>query len=412
MKTARTDREPGSVLVFVVLILAVGAFVLAGIAQLGATQALVGHDEWASLNRRVRVENSRALARQYVLQRMFSSAITNVSYTNASGLGGFTLASSLVTNFWTTLSDMNTNASLKINPFTLMERGGFYRTVIGGTVSDGVDDIDWNFQVRTRSPITAGYPVVQHKPANYDVSPLADTNPYVDMNDAEQFIGFHDMARMRVSSVSDTSMDANGYIGYLDPPIGIAAYGFFTQAEARPSGVAGQLKMVVNLGSSDPNDVSLVLVYEVPAAATYTNTNAVPPTTNTLPVSAVELIGTDSGGLKPLQVIIPAANSNTGSLILTGSNHADWGRPVYVNYRRPTNNGTLLVTTTNVTGSWRIGITAARSDIEFDGGITIFGGVRTDGRISGNPVFRQDLNPQGLDYIADRMMWLEDYKTP
>lgn len=412
MKSPHPDREPGSVLVFVVLILAVGAFVLAGIAQLGATQAVVGQDEWASLNRRVRVENSRALARQYVLQKMFSSVITNVSYTNASGLGGFTLEASLVTNFWTTLSDMNNNASLKINPFTLMERGGFYRTVVGGTVSDGVDDIQWNFQVRTRSPITAGYPVVQHKPANHDVSLLADTNPYVDMNNAEQFIGFHEMARMRVSSVNSTAVDSDGYVGYLDPPIGIAAYGPFTQAEAEPSETEGQLKMVINLGVSDANEASSVLIYEVPASATYINTNDMPPTTNTFPVSAVELIGTDTSGLKPLQVIIPEANTNTETLILTGSNHADWGRPVYVNYRRPTNGGALLVTTTNATGSWRIGITAVHSDIEFDGGITIFGGVRTDGAISGSPVFRQELNPQGLDYIADRMMWLEDYKTP
>jgi hypothetical protein len=38
--------------------------------------------------------------------------------------------------------------------------------------------------------------------------------------------------------------------------------------------------------------------------------------------------------------------------------------------------------------------------------------VRTDGTISGNPSLEQERDPGGLDYIADRMMWLEDYKTP
>lgn len=413
MKTAPA-REPGSVLIFAVLLLAVGAFVLAGIAQLAATQAVVGQDEWDALNRRVRMENSRSMGRQYVLQKMFSSVITNVSYTNAAGLGGFTLSEAPVTgNYWTTISTTNTNVNLKINPFTLMERGGFYRVVIGGTVTDGVDDLSWNFQIRTRSPIAAGYTVIQHKPANYNVSSLANETPYIDMNELEQFIGFHEMARMRVSSVISTNAnETDGYVGYLGVPIGVAAYGFFAGEFTVPAADGNGLQMVVDLGLPDPNEPTSVLLYEVPPQASYINTNTVPPTTNTLPVTAVKLVGTDQVDRKPLQVIIPASNTNVNQLVLSGNNHADWGRPVYVNYQRANNNGALQVVTTNVTGSWRIGITALHSDINFDGAVTIFGGIRTDGQILGNPSLRQELNPQGLDYIADRMMWLEDYKTP
>ena len=36
----------------------------------------------------------------------------------------------------------------------------------------------------------------------------------------------------------------------------------------------------------------------------------------------------------------------------------------------------------------------------------------SSGAIFGAPSLRPELAPGGLDYIADRMMWLEDYKTP
>ena len=410
-------RQRASVMIFAVLLLAAGVFVLAGIAQLAATQALIGQSEWEALDRRVRLENSRAMARQCVLQQMFRSAITNsVTYTHAS-LGGFSLSPVSLGSgdYWTTLSTTNTNISMKINPFTLMERGGFYRVVIPGTVSDGTTDVPWNFQVRTRSPITAGYPVVQHKPASNDVSPLAGSTPYIDMNNAEQIMGFHNMARMRVSSVTNTNAyDTNGYVGYLDVPIGVAAWGPFTNVQIAPYGAGPtNLQMVIDLGSDDPNDANSVLVYDVPSTADYINTNNVPPTTTNLPVAAVKLVGTDIYGRKPLQVVVPAANTNVQTLILSGYNSSDLGRPVYFNYQRTAGSSAVLqVVTTNATGAWRIGITAAHCNIQFDGAITIFGGVRTDGTIGGTPTLRQEANPGGLDYIADRMMWLEDYRTP
>ena len=417
MKTFRRNRKRASVMIFAVLLLAAGVFVLAGIAQLAATQAVIGQNEWEALGRRVRLENSRSLARQYVLQHMFRNVIaTNVNFTHAS-LGAFSLSPVTGTtsgDYWTTLSTTNTNVNIKINPFTLMERGGFYRVVIPGTISDGATDVPWNFQVRTRSPITAGYPVVQQRPASNDITTLV-APPYIDMYDAEQFVGFHEMARMRVSSVTNTNAnDTSGYVGYLDVPIGVAAWGPFTNAQAVPYGTGlTNLQLEINLGADDPNDVNQVLVYEVPDRFDYIDTNTVPPTTNNLPVVAVRLAGTDIYGRKPLQVVVPASNTNVQRLILGGFNSEQFGRPVYFNFQRTAGSGTSLqVVTTNTTGIWRIGITAAHCDIQFDGPITIVGGVRTDGRIIGNPNLERELSPMGLDYIADRMMWLEDYKTP
>jgi hypothetical protein len=85
-----------------------------------------------------------------------------------------------------------------------------------------------------------------------------------------------------------------------------------------------------------------------------------------------------------------------------------------VNYQRTNGGGaTLGIIATNATGNWRVGISASQSAVSFaTDGIDIVGGIRTDSTITGSPVLEQELDPGGLDYIADRMMWLEDYKTP
>ena len=417
MKTKTTARS-AAVLVFAVLLLAAGVFVLAGVAQLAATQALVGQSEWGALSRRIKLENSRAIGRQFMLARMFNSVVaTNTGYTNAA-LGGFSVSpvseTSMGGDYWTTLSTTNTNVNLKINPFTLMERGGFYRVVVPGTIYDGVENVPWNFQVRTRSPIAAGYPLTQHRPASNSISGLLDP-PYIDMNHPEQFVGFHEMARMRVSSVTNTSIDPTGYEGYLEVPIGVAAWGPFTNSyfvPANPSITA--LHVVIDLGTDDTQDLSQVLLFRIDETMDRANFSTNGTNFANLPVTGLRLIGTEQYPRKPLQVVVPAARTNLTGLFLQGRNPLVTGRPVYVNYQRAAGaRGTLGVVATNASGNWRIGISASHADVNFaTSGIDIVGGVRTDGLITGAPVLEQDLDPGGLDYIADRMMWLEDYKTP
>ena len=409
--------QAAAVLVFAVLLLAAGVFVLAGVAQLAATQALVGQSEWDALRRRIMLDNSRSMARQFMMARMFNGVVSsNIVFSDAA-LGGFTLSPVTDTNagadYWTTLSTTNTNVNLKINPFTLMERGGFYRVVVPGTISDGASDVQWNFQVRTRSPVTAGYPVAQHLPASGNVALLVDAPPYIDMNQNEQFIGFHEMARMRVSSVTNTTTDTNGYRGYLDVPVGVAASGFYTNAQLVPANAAvSELRVLVDFSTMDPADLSQVLRYELDVDAADFATNGTNYTG--VPVTGLVLRGTEIYGLKPLQVVIGPLRTNLQTLYLEGRNPLVTGRPAYVNYQRnPATRGLLNVVATNATGKWRLGMTVQHGDVAFNTpGIDIVGGVRTDGSISGNPSLDQEKDPGGLDYIADRMMWLEDYKTP
>jgi hypothetical protein len=133
-----------------------------------------------------------------------------------------------------------------------------------------------------------------------------------------------------------------------------------------------------------------------------------------LRVTGLVLRGTEIYGLKPLQVVIPGSRTNLTAIFLEGRNPLVTGRPVYVNFQRsPLTGGQLNVIATNASGNWRVGISASHSDVVFSTAvIDIGGGVRTEGIVAGNPTLERELDPGGLDYVADRMMWLEDYKTP
>lgn len=428
MKTGNSNKS-AAVLVFAVLLLAAGVFVLAGIAQLSATQALIGQSEWEALNRRIMLENSRAMARQFMLSKMFNSVLTNTDgYGFTNELGGFVVWPPIVDensgeNYWTTRSfstESNTNVTLKVNPFTLMERGGFYRVVIAGKLQEKLQEdadttnwVEWEFQVRTRSPIAAGYPFVQHRngPSNISRSP-----PFINMWLNEQVHGFQNMVRMPVTSVTNTNVgpdlvDSNGYVGFLGVPYEIAGPVAVSNSVTPVMVVSGseiEFQDVLDLNFADPllDEFGKALVYEVPAELPYTNT--VDGSVSAKRVTSLRLLGTDEDRLLPLQVLI--TNTNTSTVYLQGANH-NVGRPIYVHFIRPVvYSGTNFVVATNVTGAWRIGFTSQHGNIEIDSELEIIGGVRSDRAISGDPILRADSDPLGLDYVADRMMWLEDYK--
>jgi hypothetical protein len=416
----RPHNNEAAVLVFAVLLLAAGVFVLTGIAQLSATQALIGQDEWATMERRVQLENSRSLARQFMLTRMFRGVVsTNISYTNTA-LGSFSLSplnSSGTGDYWTTPSSADTNINLKINPFTLMERGGFYRVVVPGKISDGVMETDWNFQVRTRSPIAAGYSFVQQLPANNNLLGLVPSGvPYIDMRTSDKFFGYPLMPRMPVSSVTNTNaQDTNGYVGYLAVPLvpGGSSYGLFTNAsyELRP-GTTNALQIVLDLGAEDFNDTNSVVLFNLTDnSATFTNTNGVVFTN--LPIQAMVLRGADTPTAKPLHVVVGPGITNTTVLVLANNNE----RLVYFNRQKQTNDGIPFDIVADPSAYyWRLGMTVSQSPVQFEiGTLEITGGLRTDNTMifqGGEAYFVPETSPEGLDYIADRMMWLEDYKTP
>ena len=415
-------RESGAVMVFAVVLLTAGIFVLAAVMQLAATQGISGEAEWSALQRRVILGNSRSMAREYMLSRIFRGSVpadpsaASATFSNAAGGFAISPAGSAQTNYWAALSTTNTDVVLNINPFNLMERGGFYREVFVGQLQQGDRSVAWSFALRTRSPVAAGYSFAQHRPADNDLASLA-VPPYIDMNGTgEQFYGFYGLPRMPLSSVTNTMTrgtgDTNGYQGYLDAPEGASVYGLFTNITYLPREPTNQtpqtLQALLDLSAEDPNVPNSVLRCNIDA-----NTGAYTNGTNVynLPIRAVVLAGTGIYGRKPLHVVVPESTTSVTGLVLSNDN----SRLVYFFREKASNDGVPFDVSSVNAGAWRLGITMSRCNIQFDiGNLEIVGGLRTDGVINfqgGSANFVPETDPGGLDFIADRMMWLEDYRA-
>ena len=408
-------------MIFAVLLMTAGVFVLTAVLQLAATQGLSGEEEWSAVKRRVTLGNSRSMAREYMMSRMFRGTVP--ADANASGVGftnehgGFAIqpSGSRQESYWAALSTTNTDVVLNINPFNLMERGGFYREVFVAQFQEGDSDpVNWSFALRTRSPVAAGYSFVQQRPANNNVGLLA-TPPYIDMGSAsEKFYGFYGLPRMPVSSVTNTMTrgtgDTNGYQGFLDVLRGASTYGFFTNANYLPREDPPQsLQVVLDLTAEDPNVATSVLRYDVTAnTASYTNgTNVYA----NLPVRSVVLLGAAYSGQKPLHVVVPESQTNVSLLVLSNNN----GRLVYFNRTKTVDDGVPFSVSAQGATSWRIGMTMTQCRLRFGlSGVTVRGGLRADSTVtfpSGAVEITPENDPGGLDFIADRMMWLEDYRA-
>lgn len=411
MKTpATTHPRAGAVLVFALLLLVVGALVLGGVAQMTATQSIAGQTEWTAAQRRINLENSRSMARQYLLERMFFNT-PPAGVTNTNPFGGFVLTDrSAAGSFWLTRSETNTNALLNISPFNVMERGGFYRVWIPGSVSDGTTNYGWNFQVRTRSPIAAGYTFVRQRPSTASVGTYG-TVPYIDMFNSDRFFGFSGLPRPPVSSVINTNVDSTGYIGFLSAPVGASDAGVFTNVTFTTNNTNSTLgQAVLELTNSDTASTNAVLAYVLATNSTtglYTNPYTFAVLTN-LPIRSVVLQGAPLGGPdKPVHVIV---GTNIATLILSNANQ----RRVYFNM---TNDSvvipTLRIVATNV--SWDLGMTVKDVIVNFaTTGLSIRGGLRVNQNVTTTgtaPTLTSENDPGGLDVIGDRMMWLEDNRS-
>lgn len=414
MRTRDKDRA-GAVLVFALLILVVGATILGGVAQLAVTQSLAGQTEWDSAARRIRLENSRSMARQYILSQMWRDygQLPLVSLgTNASGgLGGFAITNvEPPYGFWLSLQPLPETNTKRINPFNLFERGGFQSAWAAGTLSTGSGDVPWGFQIRTRSPITAGFAFVNQRPASNSWAPIRRINMQQTTNFA---VGFTNLPRMPVSSVTGTNTgDTNGFLGFLSAPKAEAPFGDFYGSKTGVStnyftagsgaAVVTEAEVVINLSTFSYFNPDGCLFFEVPMRVdrpdigSYTN-----------PVTRLVLQGGPDG--VPVQIAVPAANNTLTNIVLSGDNL----RPVYVDYR---GSNVVVVSTTDANTTFRIGMTLlSPGDLAPSGALTIVGGLRSSQAVS-NSTGTVTLQPEAnaswrYDAIADRMMWLEDQRV-
>lgn len=431
MKTA-TRQQRGAVLVFALLVLVVGATLLGGIAQLAVTQSIAGQGEWDMADRRIRLENSRALARQYILTQMWRGfgSVPNATLNNTAtgGTGGFAITNAEPPfGYWLSLKQ---DADDRINPFTLFERGGFQSAWVSANLRTGsgdtaADDVPWNFQVRTRSPIAAGFAFVNQRPTDnnsLDWLPAQRLN----MLAANYASGFVNLPRIPVSSVTNSGASNAALtladLGGLLLPKAEAPFGDVTSAPYANS-VTTNMLVGTNAASitldldgydydvgGDPADSPRS--YEVPhlvdvIAAGATN-YAVPVTRLTLRNSAGTGVGTKTSAV---QIVIPDTQTSLTNVVLDGSNM----REAYL-YRRGTAAPPLLITTTGGNPTFRIGMTLdCSADLAVSGTPNIRGGFRSGSLVTkstGDLTIIPETAPTWrLDAIADRMMWLEDQRN-
>jgi hypothetical protein len=271
-------------------------------------------------------------------------------------------------------------------------------------LSTGSGDAPWGFQIRTRSPITAGFVSVNQLPAANGLT----SAPRIDMRQSDYAVGFTGLPRMLVSSVSGTDGgDTSGFLGYLSAPRGEARFGDFLAAVAAVEPVVppdGPAYVELDLSTYNYYNPEGALFYEVPSSVDRPLEGRF-----NIPVTRLVLKGGGENAGPPVQVLVPEFNTSLTTVELSGENT----RPVYI-YQRG-GGGNLTVTTAGAGASFRVGMTLySPATFSPAGSLTVVGGLRTDraGGNAGSVTFVAESSPGwAYEAIADRMMWLEDQRA-
>jgi len=400
-------------MIFALLVVIAGAIVLAGWAQLLATRARFADAADDSQARRVTLENARAYARQYILTNMPSGTVPGMTNANfPTPWGNRTITVSNSSGFWNSAYRMLVSSDTNVNPFSPMERLGYYVT-IHATLTDGTNNYPWTFLVRSRSPVAAGFGYVLHNTnANYTVANLAaSTLDYRSGTNGTNVVGVYSNFP-QVPLTSATAVSTTSYNGTFQLPASMIVtadtgitYGVYSNTITSNS-----IELTL-----DPTSTNPILRFIVPTnitGRTFTNSSNNSKFTNlTHNVIALRLSATNTA-TNTLHII--STNDNLTNLVLLG---ASTNRRIYFYKAGGTN---FTVSTTNTAdATWNLGMTLSNTplSITYASGhtLTIIGGIRASAPIkvgTGNWTVSQDPTPGTLDDVADRIMWLEDYPTP
>ena len=485
----------GTIMIFSLGVILGGTIVLAGWAQMMATRATYTTTTEEGQKRRIAIANGRALARQYVLNQMPSgtigSALQGTNYSLADGWGGFAI--NFAAGVWS-----NTNF-VAGNPFNPISGPSFVVTNLG-TISNGVEALNWTYLLRSRSPILSGYPIVVQNPATTNLAWVTGSAPKIFWSEV---VGFSNSPSIPFTSGTNSSgLGTNGFIGYFASPLSTnyiysaATVTYPTNTFSTNTAVfvppavtnSGTItrnfnggSMTANVSASQP---ATIVRYDIPNGFTnmFTFTNTVTNVnvaTNTDIVtnsttyitgtnytynkkgkrtgtnytygtnytigtnytyttnyatntyidrftnsSATNVTITASTETNALHIVIPASNSNLTHITLSGTTNT---RMVYVNHSGA--NLTLQTATTNESYTWRMGLTVATFPSSFavraptgSRSLTLQGGIRSVRNIDvnqGNLILSTNAAPamigtnaSSAELITDRIIWLEEQRTP
>lgn len=379
-RPARGKR--GTTLIFALVVLAVAAMVLAGtVIVMGA---LVEHTVAAqtATNRRLQLENSRAMAVQFIRERVFSgtlpeiNGVTNTSVTSgAYALGGIAVPG-IGTSAWTV-----TNRPAGPNPFSpggdtltgATYRSG-YTTNMAATLYHSSGSVAWNFEARSRTP-TLGY----------------DLANYVGTGTAASVASAASIGATNATYVSGTALNAAFLSDLALTGTGFAAAVAGAGTAIDPSGT------LTNSEYRKNNGTVTIFLNGVNAA----NTLYVSGSLNSLVFDYSGTYGVVPGF--PLRVVCSGLTASATVNFNAGS-----FRPVYLIY------SSTRPVTINHTSAPRLTTLFINAPVTIQSG-TIVGGIRASGgsiSVSGGTLnIVRETDPGTLDDVAIRRGWVESYRN-
>lgn len=387
-------------MIFALIIVLVGAVVLAAWARLLATQSLYPDNAAESQKRRIAIANGRAMARQFLLQSMPTGQSLLSSNYLANGWGGFQVFT-LRSGFWT-----ETNLSSG-NPFNPFGASAFAVTNWAWISSSITNEEYYTYRVRSRSPLFAGYPLVVHNPST-------STNTNVAGNSFgaasaifwTNVVGFPGFPTIPFASGTNT----NSYAGTFSAPTNTFGAVDLPPANVTPTNLvtnSGIASADLQINSTSTN---AYLRFVVPATTNIVDVSGTNAVTNSHIVTGLILVGSALTNT----VHIVANTTNQNRILLSGNSNT---QRFYVNKAA----GNLTLSATNYTnGSWWLGLSLSATPLTVqtatNGVINIRGGVRTDSSITVSPssgTFTSVLEttPGDTEAIADRILWLEEVRT-
>jgi hypothetical protein len=406
VKKAIRFSHRGTVLIFALLVVVVGAFVLAGWATMLATRSLHGDTSITAQQRRIAVANGRALARQYLLAGITNGSVaaTTNPVALAGGWGGFSVTALAPIDVLSNSASTN-----PYNPFSPCERIGFENTVSGNiTTSDTTNS--WSFRIRARSPIYAGFPLVMQLPADTVPNNVTATSALLWTN--SQNFDFHYSAYQSSAKLDNLEGGGAAISPFPYPPLASQ-----DTAEGRSSFSGGILVTPLAAGiapSTNGITTTNAPVQKAMLDLGAINVSSIPGATNVLirytpPANSaiLELTGTPNAALPALHIVCTNTSSLT-NISLIGNN----SRRVYLSVVKDSG----VTVTAPSAADWRLGalFQGCASTWTLGGRLTLTGGIRSSGNItvtSGSIDLQPDTDPGGLDSLADRIIWLEENRT-
>jgi hypothetical protein len=394
-------RIEGTIVLFALIVVMVGAIVMAAWVNMLASRAAFSDTSFAAAERRIALANGRALARQFILERMPGGVITNTNVTGSvsGGWGSFSIPSAS-SNYWTTTNFVDGN-------FFSPSGTRSYAVTFTGAISVGSVTQAWNFRVRSRSPLMFSVPLVIHNNATTNLVWAATTNIFwTNLN------GFTGLPYVPLTSGTNSSgAGTNGYIGYYAAPIMTNVSATTATNTGYTNATSNSIELFLN-----PTLTSSIIRYTQTNTVTasssrrYTNNDGTQVYSNgSLRVTALRVFGSTNTNV--LQIVVPASVTNLAQIILSGTN----SRRVYVNRA----GAPLAISTTNFSGgTWRLCLSLSNAPLTVSAptnGLVLQGGIRTDQTVSvtsGTLSVVQEPTPGNLDQIADRILWLEENRAP